>query len=182
MDEVWDSLVKELSKSFFVINNIEKESRIINVSFYTDSPEDYIDCGTTSRSWSGTKNKGNINYNSAEDSRYFVMYKWGAYNHLPAEALVHRKTSLEGRINIYVAPSGNGTLTTVNSRYIFNCDWTVNGYYYNAFGTLVNSSVDKGDYSNTFNTNRPNTVNVGKETSTCCSNGKLEQEILGFIE
>jgi hypothetical protein len=47
--KVWDTLVRELAKSFFVINNIEKESRIINVSFFTQTPQDYADCGRTYR-------------------------------------------------------------------------------------------------------------------------------------
>ena len=33
---VWDRLVKNLASDFFVINNIEKSSRIINVSFSTN--------------------------------------------------------------------------------------------------------------------------------------------------
>ena len=34
-DEAWDRYVAELSKSFYVINNISKKSRIINVSLST---------------------------------------------------------------------------------------------------------------------------------------------------
>lgn len=43
--QVWDGLVKEISKSFYVINNIDKESRIINLSFNTSSPADFVNCG-----------------------------------------------------------------------------------------------------------------------------------------
>ena len=32
-DETWSDLVGEMSKSFYVINNIDKESRLINLSF-----------------------------------------------------------------------------------------------------------------------------------------------------
>jgi hypothetical protein len=92
VDEVWDSLVKELSKSFFVINNIDKESRIVNVSFYTDSPEDFVDCGTVSHSWSGITNTGSTTYNSAEDSHFFHMAKWS--KNYPLDIEVFRKTSL----------------------------------------------------------------------------------------
>ena len=48
---VWDELVEQLSKSFYVINNIEKASRIINVSFSTDTPEEYVDCGISTREY-----------------------------------------------------------------------------------------------------------------------------------
>ena len=49
--QVWDKLVKEISKSFYVINNIDKESRIINISFSTNKPTDFIDCGNTNRKY-----------------------------------------------------------------------------------------------------------------------------------
>jgi hypothetical protein len=38
--QVWDIMVKEIAKSFFVINNIDKESRIINISFSTVLPSE----------------------------------------------------------------------------------------------------------------------------------------------
>jgi len=48
---VWDKLVKNMATSFFVINNIDKESRIINLSFSSDKPQDCIDCGRTRRTY-----------------------------------------------------------------------------------------------------------------------------------
>lgn len=50
-EDTWDRLIKNLSREFFVINNVEKVSRIINVSFYTDTPGDLIDCGMTTRTY-----------------------------------------------------------------------------------------------------------------------------------
>src|SRR3546814_13771527 len=46
-EETWYRLVRNLSSEFFVINNIEKASRIINVSFQTDAPERYVDSAFT---------------------------------------------------------------------------------------------------------------------------------------
>ncbi|MFZ0050306.1 MAG: hypothetical protein WAK96_00895, partial [Desulfobaccales bacterium] len=43
-DEVWKTIVPALGKKFFVINNLDKESGIINVSYKGD-PEQYVDCG-----------------------------------------------------------------------------------------------------------------------------------------
>jgi len=40
---VWDTLVRDLAKSFYVINNIDRESRLLNVSFTTADPESYIE-------------------------------------------------------------------------------------------------------------------------------------------
>src|SRR3546814_17893451 len=50
-EETWDRLVRNLSSEFFVINNIEKEFRIINVSFQTEAPDRYVDCGVTHRTY-----------------------------------------------------------------------------------------------------------------------------------
>src|SRR3546814_14775343 len=46
-EETWNRLVRNPSSEFFVINNIEKAYRIINVIFQTDAPERYVDCGVT---------------------------------------------------------------------------------------------------------------------------------------
>src|SRR5690349_12455540 len=47
--DTWDILVRELAKSFFVINNIDKASRIINLSFSTQQPKEYVNCGKSVR-------------------------------------------------------------------------------------------------------------------------------------
>lgn len=193
VDAVWDNLVKEISKSFFVINNIDKESRIINVSFYTDTPEDYIDCGTTTRTWSFTDQsqktiEGSITYKTSEDSKFIVAgaWAWGANKNLPYVGNIRRKTSLEGRMNIYVAPSGNGTLATVNCRYIFKCDLATKINYMNVSGGVIRTDQRDDSWENVFNTRKPNTMDLGNGQQsiyvTCCSNGKLEQEILSFIK
>ena len=43
-DAVWNASVPELGKQFFVINNLDKSSGLMNIS-YTGDPERYIDCG-----------------------------------------------------------------------------------------------------------------------------------------
>ena len=109
--EFWDAYVSELSKSFFVINNIEKESRIINVSFRSSIPGVYLDCGYANR----TFNNKSYHYEVANSSYYQLSGKallliWN----------IIRTTELEGRINIYMAPKGNQTLLSVNALYIWS--------------------------------------------------------------
>jgi len=43
-DEVWKEIVPALGGAFFVINNLDKESGLINIS-YRGAPEKYVDCG-----------------------------------------------------------------------------------------------------------------------------------------
>ncbi|HUD00434.1 MAG TPA: hypothetical protein VMR88_18220, partial [Candidatus Polarisedimenticolaceae bacterium] len=43
-DPFWKDFVSQLSGQFFVINNLDKETGLINVS-YSGDPEKFIDCG-----------------------------------------------------------------------------------------------------------------------------------------
>src|SRR3972149_4103317 len=63
--QVWDIMVKEIAKSYFVINNIDKESRIINLSFSTNSPSEYVDCGKTHRTYTVGKKTEVYDYDTA---------------------------------------------------------------------------------------------------------------------
>lgn len=184
---VWDRSVAKLSSSFFVINNIDKQSRLINLSFSTDMAEKYVDCGQTTRDFSFQGETSSYTYEVAEDSFYKSISKWGAYKNLPAVAQVTRTTNLDGRINLYMAPV-NSTKTKVaaNVRYILSMH--TSGFYdgYNAFGTVQVrqpiSPISAPPIS--FNTKKPTSKNLGyaqgTQRVTCQSNGLLESELLGM--
>ena len=44
-DRVWDAVVKAVGSSYFVLENIEKDSGILSLSFSSQQPKNYIDCG-----------------------------------------------------------------------------------------------------------------------------------------
>lgn len=75
--DTWDLLIGQLSKSFFVINNVEKVSRIINVSFSTDKPEEYIDCGTSERTFQYANESQTYTYPVAGSNSFKAAGKWG---------------------------------------------------------------------------------------------------------
>jgi hypothetical protein len=179
-ESVWSDLVKNLAKSFFDVNNIEKDSRLINVSFSTDVPEKYIDCGNTTRTFSQGSEKLNYNYDVAKDSAY--KYGAGRSNDgsLAFVGHVKRSTNLEGRINIYVAPNGENTEVSVNTRYILTM--LINGSVNteNANGYVVSSQpIVQPPSIISFNTNKSNKSNEGV---SCFANGVLETEILKMAE
>ena len=132
--EVWDELVEDLATTFYVINNIDKESRLLNVSFSeTNRPSEYVDCGTSIRTY---EYKGDITrYEYLTSDSTFYYYN----NGLNADALpysVTRSTSLDGRANIYVAPNpAGGTIVTVNSRYIWQVSNTATLMWRDQTGT-----------------------------------------------
>ena len=43
-DALWAKMIPALGKEFFVINNLDKASGLINIS-YSGDPERYVDCG-----------------------------------------------------------------------------------------------------------------------------------------
>ena len=184
--KVWNNLVRELSKSYFMINNIDKESRIINVSFYIENPDKYIDCGfsvveTEIPACNGEKRrKESYKFNLAQPYQYTVgfMSPGCSYGGCPSVSYIVRKPFIEGRINIYVAPKGSGTLVTVNVRYIFNS--VLEERYINcapAGNTLFTGNkthVNKW----TFDSKRSTHI----EEVVCKSRGTLEEEILSLVK
>ena len=44
-DETWNSLIDFVNDSFFKIENLEKDSGLLTLSFGSNEPENFIDCG-----------------------------------------------------------------------------------------------------------------------------------------
>ena len=80
---------------------------------------------------------------------------------------------MEGRINIYVAPSGDQTDISVNARFLFSIHLTYQGM--NQYEIPMGPSASE-EFVIDFNTNKPSKfdgIHVG-----CKSNGTLEERIL----
>jgi hypothetical protein len=179
-DSVWDRLVGELSKSFYVINNIDKASRLINVSFASDTPEVYVDCGMARRQYKRGTELQVYDYEIASSSSYKMADRSGQY---PVTRFIERHTRLEGRVNIYVAPVDAGTRVSVNAKYILSV--TASGRY--VVENLLGAPTAQGEqapHTTTidFGTNRPSNTNWGTGENPsfvkCYSRGKLEEDIL----
>ena len=177
---VWSSLIRKLSKSFYVVNNVAKESRLINVSFSSDTPENYVDCGFTDRTFVMGSLKEDYLYDVAEDSTYKFGRGTNQGGNLTIVDYVNRRTDLDGRINIYVAPVGaNKTEVSVNTKYIFTAkvdgtrQWLnlhkqpVTSRAFNVPASVINFTTD--------------TKGSSKEI-TCFSIGKMETEIIGMLK
>lgn len=177
--DVWDMLVKQLSKSFYVINNIDKASWIINISFSSNSPEEYIDCGRTTRTYTRGEEREVNNYDTAGSFDFKLAVPSFAYY-----VDIRRKTFLEGRSNIYLEPDEkdqNTTIITVNTRYIWTLKVGGNVIAEDAKDYILWSLrvIDILEKTSTivFNTNQ-----TGQDDSVkCVSKGKLEKEILDMV-
>lgn len=159
-DQVWDSLVKQLSSDFFVINNIDKNSRLINISFSSQTPSEFVDCGTTSRSFTNARGTQNYVYKTADSSVFTATNNQGfAFN-------VRRIARLEGRTNIYVAPEGTGTNVTVNTKYVVSLTVNATGF----------DGRPAGTESHVFDPSTKQRFSNGDVT--CYATGAIEERIL----
>lgn len=166
-------LISGLSSEFFVINNVEKASGLITLDFSTDSAEQFVDCGTTTRTYGDST----VTYAVAGDSDFLVDRQVGVN---VATQTIQRKTSLSGKINVHVSGKPDGTQVTVNVRYI----WTnVVGGSYTVAGVLASSPdmpIQEKTFAKTFNTNAPSAAATPDDFS-CGSNGRLEAMILDIV-
>jgi hypothetical protein len=185
-DAVWDRLVGQLSSSSYVIENADKASQTIDLSFSTDHPEEYADCGTAFRTYTRDAIHEEFRYQIAESTSYKVAGTSGAPDNLPMTQHMTHGTSLEGRVNIRVAPEGAGTLVAVNCEYLLTI--TTSGMYTveNVFGAVIQQGeILPSTNSIDFTTAQPGTeiftVDAQATTVTCQSTGRLESEILDMV-
>lgn len=183
--QVWDALVKELSKSFYVINNIDKESRIINLSFSSSSPVDYVDCGKSHRTYKEGEKTETYEYEVAASSQYKVATEQQPDPNFSYYYIIRREVSLEGRSNIYIAPDDkntNNTNVTVNTRYILTIKSRGEAFAKHWNGNIQFLRSFPENTSNiTFNTNQIGQIEFGGGEIikiSCFSKGRLEKEIL----
>ena len=172
-DECWKRLVSGLSSEFFVITNIEKASGLITLDFSTQTPELYVDCGESKRTYGDE----DFSYKVAADASYPMDVKSGIQ---VAKATVVRDAFLSGKINILVSEVSNGVQVTVNARYIFNVNV---GGTYRLVGTGIGDlqhDLASNTYTKTFNTNSIDRSN-GPDDFTCRPTGELEATILNII-
>lgn len=169
-DESWKKSIPILGKNFFVINNIDKDSGIINIS-YSGSPEKYIDCGVIK---SYVKNaRGEREYivqGNMETSHYEVMNEGLLYS-------IQREMSLEGRINlIFEEIDSANTKVTANTKYIVERSLTVS----QAGQNFSRQNKDTISFNSGQSGSFP-AANDGRAAS-CSATGTLEEELLNLLQ
>ncbi|KGH27878.1 hypothetical protein [Comamonas testosteroni] len=169
-DDVWKTAVPELGKQFFVINNIDKDSGLINIS-YSGDPEKYVDCG---RVVSFVKNShGERIYDfagSKASQQYEIMVSPHLFN-------ISRQMNLDGRMNLVFEEVEQGkTRVSANTRYVVERKFVVvpisNG--------IPQSMAD----SVSFNTGTRGAFQLTRDGqgTECIATGTLEQEVLSLIK
>jgi len=160
-DEVWKRIIPALGSSFFVVNNLEKDSGFINLS-YSGNPEKYIDCGYIESYVKNARGERNYNFPAATAYKEYETFENGTQLFF-----IRRKMNLEGRINIVVQDNGNeATLISVNTKYVLTKSGTISG---------VQGGSQQFSDSISFNTN--GSASFPQQT-TCHATGALEKEVI----
>lgn len=168
--QVWDAAVPQLGKKFFVINNLDKSSGLINLS-YSGDPEQYVDCGRVisyvknakgERTYDFPGARANMEYEMMVDSAHLIFLK--------------RRMDLDGRVNlIFEDVDGSKTRVTANTRYVVKRDFNVSDVHGNS-----RSLSDNVAFNSNGNATFPQTKVI--EGAECRPTGALEREILQSIQ
>ena len=168
-DAVWAQVVPELGKRFFVINNLDKSSGLINLS-YSGNPERYIDCGRVTSVVKNAAGERTYNFNGAvAETRYETMSQQGLFRY-------HRKMALEGRVNlVFEEISPTQTRVTASTRYGLQRSQQT----WNAMNQPLGASTDSVSMNTGGSGSFP--PNASGATLDCVPTGELEQEILSTV-
>lgn len=168
-NKVWAQSVSQLSKQFFVINNIDKDSGLINIS-YSGNPQPYIDCGRIMSFVQNARGKRTYDFPAAEQFKEYEILSNAMYG-------VTHQMKLEGRANLILQPAtASTTRVTVNARYNVTRETTVR----NVGGglpqrTLMTESLNTGG-----SLRFPDSSSQGG--TVCVATGELERSILNSIQ
>ncbi|WP_343716974.1 hypothetical protein [Inquilinus sp.] len=163
-DAVWKKLVPKLGQQFFVVNNLDKDSGFINVS-YSGDPERYVDCGTITSYVKNARGPRTYVFPGAKAQQSYEVMSDGLY-------FLDRKMNLEGRVNIIVERQGpKSTRITANTRYVLTRSVTVQS----VGGQIPQTATD----SVSFDSGQSGTFSSGSDRElTCTAKGTLEQSVL----
>jgi hypothetical protein len=169
-DAVWKDLVPALGRRFFVINNIDRASGLINLS-YSGDPERYIDCGSMSSHIKNLRGERRYDFPAASAMQtYEVLSDQGLF-------VIERKMSLEGRMNLIVEEvSPTETRLTANTRYVA----TRSGTSRRIDQVALAAPTDTIAFNSGGQANFP--VRGTQAPVTCHATGRFEREVLDLIQ
>jgi hypothetical protein len=168
-DVVWNAAIPALGKQFFTINNLDKSSGLVNIS-YSGAPEKYIDCGQISSYVQNARGERTYKFAGASaNERYEVMIPQGLFN-------VDRRMSVEGRMNLIFEEVGpTETRVTANTRYVVTKQVQIQSVANNQ----VANKTDTISFNSGGGASFPG-ANDGRATE-CVARGTLETDVLSLM-
>ena len=163
-DKVWMKLIDGIGKSFFVIDNIEKDSGLINISF-SDDPCRFISCGTANSYVLDAQGKRKYNFPGCIEYKEYEEFNKGNL------FIIRRWITLDGRASIIVQKRNNGTLVKVNVRYVVIKEAKNYDPSYRFIRTNLSSII--------FNSNGGESFSNGMK---CYADGQFEKMIFNMVK
>lgn len=164
-DEVWARAVPRLGKQFFVINNLDKSSGLINVS-YSGDPEKYVDCGEINTRFSTIQGDQAYVFPASRGKQRFKLQH-------PIAGLidVERTMDLDGRVNLIFEEVGpSETTVTATAKYVLTKTLRANA----PNGFMRDTISFNSGGSDTF---------PGEDGGTrCVATGEFEREVLRALQ
>ena len=156
-DETWTSVIDFVNNSFFKIENLEKDSGLLTLSFGSKEPENFIDCG------------------DFEYTLFFTGEEFkGSYIDYVKSGLL---AVLEAKMNINIQKIDNeSTKISLNTNYTFSTQHAL-GYYDPKLNQTY--SFVSGGYQ-TINVINP--ISGSIPTRTCKSTNFAENAIFNVIK
>ena len=170
-EAAWTKSVRALGDSFFVMNNIVKDSKIINLS-YSGDPEKYVDCGHLTINVKEAIGRTTHEFPGARKRVKFKLVRGFS------STVVDRQMSLEGRINVlFEELDRNETSVKVVVRYVVTRTGTqtITDHFNNRTSTLPLPPL-----SFSFNTGGSDS-STGETTSTCRPTGAMERAVIDLL-
>lgn len=157
-DESWKKLVNAASQSFFAIENFEKDSGLMTLSFGSNDIYGSIDCGSM----------------NGQQYTSFWLARGGS-----------GKVDLQGKMNLLVQEiDENSTKVRVSARYIVSM--TASGYTYNFFTSQNQYWSQNLNMSFDSNSMGSDSVQVngtsGSPVRYCAPTGKIEQTVIDSVK
>ena len=170
--QAWDALVVELGKSFFVVNNMDRSSGFMNIS-YSGDPQDYVECGFIEHSGKLANGQPAASRFPGNQSnvRYVAVAPSGA------AIGIDRKMTLDGRVNVVVQEDGaERTRLNVTVRYAVTRSTQ-------AMELATGRQAPPRSETVSFNTNGQGVFSdTDGNPLRCHSKGKFEETILQMVK
>jgi hypothetical protein len=168
-EQVWNAAIASLGKRFFVINNLDKSSGLVNIS-YSGDPEKYVDCGEIKSVVSNLRGERVYDFPAAQASAdYEILSPSGFFG-------IHRTMKLDGRVNVVFEDAGVGsTEISVHARYVLERS----GSGADAQGRPMTPLNDSIAFNSGQSASFPR---LGSDDAlVCVATGALEHEIIDAI-
>lgn len=164
-DELWKKLIPALGSTFFVINNLDKASGLINVS-YSGDPTKYVDCGVITSEVKNLRGRRVYRFAGATPyQRYEILQRGYLYG-------FERTMKLMGRANILVVPVDSGrTSVAVNVKYVV----TKRNIARNAYGHIIINHIQTIDFQSGSCDSFPG------QPTVCCPKYTFEERIMELV-